>query len=747
MGKGSIHRDVNYASQKESREPGLMEKQQSNKGIGKESQLSRIAAAVSPSSNTAANPDSTKSMIQTFVKHFDSVALTLVNEIDDDQRDLVKNMVAEITKLQTKNIQEFEKAIAKIVSMSEKMLESSNPNLQQIGQGMQDQAKQELFKAKGITLSGEHDTFRNRLKREMSGGNFDPTKPKEKTSGIGKIKGYWADTKNEFKKGARAAVQEGSFADRVFTSDEDKRNRELQKLENSTGEDKSESLADMFKKTIEQLLDKSKENKGGTESASDQQEDAAGISKDAMIEAAQKTAETSGMIEKNTKDTADTLEKILGEVKQISEKLNTMGSIGGDGGGGGFDPTDLLDLGGGGSKKPRRGPRLRGRGRLLRMRAGRALRGARSFGGRVLGGARSLGGRALGAARSAGSTLFNVGRTAVSGISGTAVLAAGAAAATTGAIVYGVDKFIKSTNTGARKKQEEGTAKFGLTGNNLDGFSINGKPAGKYKDLPEYYKNVADGYGANSRGGAAERARQYVETHNPDGSKKVEKKPAAIEKDKKKTDAKVTPKTPAKQVTTPPPVEADEIVVTAPKKKKAEVEKPKQEKSAATSTVKEATKTNEKTADLTAVDKSIKGKVAEIDPKGKWAKLKDGKIVDPDFPNDADSNNTAAAAYKLSQKSAKVAPTQNNSGETLNETSKKATAKTETGRNADGALIEAGTAATKDKVNVNVPPPTVINQGGGQGSSGPNITAPGGVRNVRADEPSWLRFQQKRAGG
>jgi hypothetical protein len=103
-------------------------------------------------------------------------------------------------------------------------------------------------------------------------------------------------------------------SDRVFTSDEDKRNRELQKLENSTGEDKSESLADMFKKTIEQLLDKSKENKGGTESASDQQEDAAGISKDAMIEAAQKTAETSGMIEKNTKDTADTLQKILGEV-------------------------------------------------------------------------------------------------------------------------------------------------------------------------------------------------------------------------------------------------------------------------------------------------------------------------------------------------------------------------------------------------------------------------------------------------
>ncbi|NBO71112.1 MAG: hypothetical protein EBU66_04380 [Bacteroidetes bacterium] len=711
-----------------------MEKQQSIKGIGKENQLSRIAAAVNPGSATAANPDSTKSMIQTFVKHFDSVALTLVNEIDDDQRDLVKNMVAEITKLQTKNIQEFEKAIAKIVGMADKMLESNNPRLQQIGQGMQDQAKQELFKAKGITLSGEHDTFKNRLKREISGGNFDPTKPKEKTSGLGKIKNFWTDTKSEFKKGARAAMQEGSFADRVFTTDEEKRNRELQKLETSVGEDKTESLADMFKKTIEELLDKSKEDKsdkkdkGGTETASEQQEDSAGISKDAMIEAAQKTSETSGIIEKNTKDTADTLEKILGEVKQISEKINTLGSIGGSGGGGsGFGIEDLLDMGGGsggGGAKPSRGLRLRARGRLLRMRAGRALRGVRSFGSRALGGARSLGsralqlgGRGLNAVRGFGGRALQLGSRAVSGaaelvggISGSVVAGAAGAVAATGAILYGTDKFIKSTNVEARKKQEEGTAKFGLTGNNLDGFFINGKPAGKYKDLPEYYKNVADGYGANNRGGAAERARQYVETHNPDGSKKVEKKTAAVEKDKKKTDAKVTPKTPAKQVTTPPPVEADEIVVTAPKKK-AEVDKTKQTK-------------NPPSVEAEEIVVTAPKKKAEIE------KVKQEK-----------------SAVNSSGKTGQVAAKQNNSGENLKETSKKATAKTETGRNVDGALIEAGTSATKEKMKINVPPPTVINQGGGQGNSGPNITAPGGVRNVRTDEPSWLRFQQKRAGG
>jgi hypothetical protein len=73
-------------------------------------------------------------------------------------------------------------------------------------------------------------------------------------------------------------------------------------------------------------------------------------------------------------------------------------------------------------------------------------------------------------------------------------------------------------------------------------------------------------------------------------------------------------------------------------------------------------------------------------------------------------------------------------------------ARTETGRNVDGALIEAGTEATKEKIQINVPPPTVINQGGsGGGNSAPTITAPGGVRNVRSDDPTWLMFQKRRA--
>jgi hypothetical protein len=77
---------------------------------------------------------------------------------------------------------------------------------------------------------------------------------------------------------------------------------------------------------------------------------------------------------------------------------------------------------------------------------------------------------------------------------------------------------------------------------------------------------------------------------------------------------------------------------------------------------------------------------------------------------------------------------------------KMSSSKAETGKNMDGALIEQGTEATKEKLQINVPPPTVINQGGGGGDqTSPPITFPGGVGKVRTDDPTWLVFQKRRA--
>jgi hypothetical protein len=660
------------------------------------------------------------------MKTFESSAIEMREDTNDDQKELIKTMIDEITKLQTKNMSEFEKAIGKIVGITKELQNSNNPILQKLGKEMEEKSREEVVKASGYTLTGEKDTFLNRLGRSV-GMNTEEEPIEKNKQGIGKLaKGFGSSIGGTFKRGFNIAVgreaPEGSFADSVFTSDERKRERLMSRIDSESSKTESVSSSDTFKKVIEEYFKEEKQKSDSSEKQkksspivnSEGQEDTAGISKDATIEALQKTAESNVLIQQNTSETVDVLKQILEQMKNMP----VGGTVGGGGGGddGGMD-IDLPDR----RRSPRRSRgRLRARARM----ASRAVRGSRA-GGIVRGlvnGARSIGGQGINAITSGARAI-----TAPMAVAGTAAIAA------TGSILYGVDKFIKSTNIGARKEQEEGTAKFGLTGNNMDGFFINGKPAGKYKDLPEYYQKVADGYGANSRGGAAERAREYVKTHNPDGSKKTEKKPAAVEKDKKKTDAKVTPTTPAKQVTTPPPA-------------KAQVEKPKQEKSTATSTAKEAIEPKKKDAapSLDAVDKSIKGKVSEIDPNGRWAKLKDGKIVDPDFPNDADSNNSAAAAYKMSQKAGKVEGKGNQTGDLMSP--KKTTGKTETGKNIDGALIEQGTAETKDKVQVNVPPPTVINQGGG-GQAQPQITFPGGVGNVRTNDSSWQRFQDRRAVG
>ena len=47
-------------------------------------------------------------------------------------------------------------------------------------------------------------------------------------------------------------------------------------------------------------------------------------------------------------------------------------------------------------------------------------------------------------------------------------------------------------------------------------------------------------------------------------------------------------------------------------------------------------------------------------------------------------------------------------------------------------------------MNVNVPPPTTINQGGGA-AAGEKTTVPNTKSYVRDDESSWMRFALKRA--
>ena len=72
-------------------------------------------------------------------------------------------------------------------------------------------------------------------------------------------------------------------------------------------------------------------------------------------------------------------------------------------------------------------------------------------------------------------------------------------------------------------------------------------------------------------------------------------------------------------------------------------------------------------------------------------------------------------------------------------------AKVQSGQNPDSGILEKGSEQAKDQMKVNVPPPTIINQGGGGGGASQSSPVPNAKTYVRDDESSWMRFALKRA--
>lgn len=701
-----------------------MEQQTTNdpiRGIGKESQLSRISASINTASAQEANPSATQSMIASFVKKFDATALEIIQTMDDDQEDLIKKMVDEITKLQSKNMQEFEKAINKIVGISSKMIESENPKLQELGKEMQDQAKSELIKSSGFTLSDEKDTFRNRLSREIRGNRPETDASEQRVTGIGKIRGFFSDTKNEIKRGFGAAVEEGSFVDRVFTSDEEKRQRLLSRVDETANESKTESLTESFKKVVEEIL-KQKEtqdptksdtnkpssksdptksdtnkpssksdpatpdtNKPSSESDSEEQEDRAGISKDASITALEKTAESSLIIQENTTESNDTLKEMLKLMQQISEKMDANNSQNGDDMGGGMIPDiGLPERRRGGRRGGTRPRSVRGRARLARMNA----RGM----GRSLG---NFGRGALGLASKAAVPL-TVAYGAYDAISGFQNAAENEKAQTAQ-----IDKKVAS---GEMTKEQAAKAKsevkkqgrvekggaigggVGMAGGAIAGASLGATIGSVVPGIGTAIGGVAGGVIGGIAGSGAgqwlgEKAGSAINWFKGDETPK-----------QGKVSGKVTPQ-------------------------------PNQE-------------------GFFSRNKGMMAGAA-LGPVGMAAGALYDKMTgtrSETSPNDAPKSSNRGMRV-----GAALGPI-GMLGGALYDRMTGTSAKTETGRNVDGALIEAGTQATKEKMQINVPPPTVIQQGSsGNQESAPNITFPGGVRNVRSDDPTWLRFQHRRA--
>jgi hypothetical protein len=825
-----------------------MEQQQQTKGIGKESQLSKIAAAVNPGSMAEANPTATQSMISTFMQTFESSALELREETNDDQKELIKTMIDEITKLQTKNMKEFEKAIGKIVGITKDLQNSDNPLLQKLGKEMEEKSREEVVKASGYTLTGEKDTFLNRLGRSV-GMNTDEEPVEKNREGIGKLaKGFASNIGGTLKRGFNIAVgreaPEGSFADNVFTSDEQKRERLLSRIDSESNETQSTNATDTFKKVIEEYFKEEKKKSESSEKSalteeqkkllseikdrresvkstqsivndktkqlsadlgdetkspeevekstkeldevsevlrqkteeltavmdkyeasvgtsksptinSEAQEDAAGISKDATIEALQKTADSNVLIQEysnttqeKTTETVDVLKEILELMKKMSSD-NQSGAAGGDGGdggdGGGMD-IDLPDR--------RRGPR-RSRGRLrararmasrgIRGRVGGLARGlvsgARTVGSAILsGGARTIGMLGLGTAGAAGAAgLGTAGAAGAAGLGtagaagaaglGTAGAAGAAGLGTAGAAGLGAAGATGAASlgatgaTGAAGTAAAATKSTGFLGKIASGASSLGSKAGSVlsKASPGLVKGL--GFAGRVAGKLALPLAAGMAAY--DGYKGFNADPNATTGQKFKNAGRnvLSGLTFGLVDSTEDKMAAGEYTGT----QKGAVEKPsgggffsRNKGMVAGAALGPAGMVAGAAYDKMAGNKGS----TNIEPKtkentgnffSKNAGLMAGAALGP-------AGMVAGAAYD-----------------------KMSSSKAETGKNIDGALIEQGTEATKEKIQINVPPPTVINQGAAAGQAPPQLTFPGGVGNVRSNDPTWLMFQKRRA--
>lgn len=585
--------------------------------------------------------------------------------ISQDNKKLLQDFTKELEKLQDKNIKEFSKISESLLKLADEMSKSGDNTVSSFGE----RAKEKIIGAqaieKGVQLKGDNDTFYNRLKR-----SFARPEQIDQTTGVAKIGGFKGLMSNIFKPAP------GSLANDLFVSDTQKRtdmletqqmdlNREsaikgeLSSLGRVRGEAEGprapiSRIADLNDRDIEKLQSQGimkdgigmvSTDPGSSAKAlsieeinqrlntpdqpatanevlknsitSDQAEIKAGLFEDPNAERMERIADG---IEKIAETNGDILELLQDKLDQIIQASGT-----GDG-----SDTNIVPVG---------SPKgfLRGAGRFARN----AVRGAARFARNTVRGAGNL---ARNAFRGGGNLIrggLNLARGAAGAIGGTAVAGATGAVAATGAMLYGVDQFMKSTNRESRARQEEGIEQFGLSGNNVEGYVLNGENVGGYKNLPEYYKNVVDGYGANSRGGSAQRAREYVQSHNPDGSLK----------------------------------------------------------DTATGTV-----------EGSGVSQNVLG----------------------------DSNPTVATVDSSSSAGSATAVGSFQSGDSENTT----------GNGLETMTSSANQASMSNQV-VNVPPPTVINAGGNNGVEkvAETLAQIGGMRNVRSDDPSWRRFQDRRSFG
>lgn len=736
----------------------------SGSGAGKETQLEKIKESTSPFSVTTVDGEKAAKILSAATENISKD----LEQYTDEERKMLTELVKEIGKLTEKNLEGFNKGIKEVLALAKKgqavAQASGNTDAATRFANAGKAAKEQYFQANDMGLRGNEDTFKNRLKRAVSG--------KDTTTGTAISKGF---VKTQLEGAKRVFTgKPGDMRYDLFTSDKKKRAeardsmglaQEAEKLTDLTTEQKK-LLAErgiapasekdisyrregkpVSKDTINQELQKDYDEKksasvilpdkptteavaAGIESKPSQptseiQEDAAGMSESPVVDAIQENTKKLDEISDTFKEANELFSAIKDTIEKIAQSIESSGGSDGPGGGGPALPGIDIDLPGrrnrGGNipnapdgRKQSRSERARSqprdaKGRFVRrtpaVSPGRTPgRGRGILGALALGaGAIGMGSMIAGNDNDGGENLVeNTTTNNTTNIAGNAAMTAAELAPAPGDTTKSATK---AGEKAATKAGEKGAVKAGekvaAKGAVKAGEKVAAKGVGKVGAKAVGKSLLKKIPGVGLVAGGVFAAQRAMSGDWAGAGLELASGAAGT----------------IPGVGTAASVGLDAALAArdmgalggTPETRAAEAAQSGQAPKA-TAQPKQAT---------------VKGKPGG----GIFSKAAGFVKRNPLM--------MAAGGLGLAAVGAKTAYDYMSGGGEE--------AKVQSGQNPDSGILEKGSEQAKDQMKVNVPPPTIINQGGGGGGASESTTVPNAKTYVRDDESSWMRFALKRA--
>jgi hypothetical protein len=200
--------------------------------------LVKVLESVSTESMKSVSDTSVARIVTDFAKSIELANKDLVENLVDEDKTLLKDVVKEISKLQGKNSEDLKR----LGVLAEKILlsadKSGNEKLKGVGERLKESVLQEKFQDANATLTGDQDTFKNRFMRNVTG----KTPAEAKVQGTSIFGSVLKDFSYGFRKGLGGS----------FVKDEERRERIRAKADY---ENKKVALAESSASDFGKILD------------------------------------------------------------------------------------------------------------------------------------------------------------------------------------------------------------------------------------------------------------------------------------------------------------------------------------------------------------------------------------------------------------------------------------------------------------------------------------------------------------